>query len=126
MRAAKQATQDVLRAAQDACRACCSPEARKCPALGPKGPRRRKNCDISRYMREYMPENQVETTGVKTPPEPRKGVYQDAWDALEEKQAVLICLCYVLCVISYSGGVYMSLRGASHKKLTTTANRKKK
>ena len=30
-----------------------------------------------RYMREYMPENQV-TKCVQTPPEPRKGVYQDA------------------------------------------------
>ena len=28
------------------------------------------------YMRECMPENQVETKCVKTPPESRKGVYQ--------------------------------------------------
>ena len=48
----------------------------------PECRRRRKKM---RYMREYMPENQAETKCVYTPPEPRKGVYQDALRCLKRR-----------------------------------------
>ena len=44
-------------------------------------------------MREYMPENQV-TTCVYTPPEPRRGVYQDALGCLGEETS-----CFILFMI---------------------------
>ena len=61
-------------------------------------------------MREYTPENQVESKCVQTPPEPRKGVYQDALGCLGEETFNLFV---IVCIIVPG----VSLRGASQNKI---------
>ena len=68
-------------------------------------------------MREYMPQNQ-ETKCVETPPEPRKGVHQDALGCLGEEAS-----CFHLFVIVYYG---LSLRGASQNKIDDDGEKQRK
>ena len=62
-----------------------------------------------RYLREYMPENQIVTKCVLTPPEPRKGVHEDALGRLGEATN-----CLKLLVIAY---FRLSSSGASQNKI---------
>ena len=86
LREAQQVTQGVLRAAQAPLRGGGGGAA----GGPPEGRRSRKKCDTGA---NYMPENQIETKCVKRPPEPRKGVYQDAFACLNEKKRAVLIYC---------------------------------
>ena len=63
------------------------------PEVPREGPRRAlgepSEAKTLRYMREHMPENQVETKCIKRLPNLEKACIRMPWDALEKKRAVV-------------------------------------
>ena len=105
LRSAQQATQG----AQHACGTCCAPQApqaRKPPAGSPGRPPEPPEAKKWRYMREYMPENQVQSA-FKRLPNLEKACIRMPWDVLEKKRAVIYLVIY--CSVCYG----TTLRGAS-------------